>query len=203
MISENCLQQDKLLNAVLDGALPASALETEHLEACSRCLAFALFAPKLVLPAIVPPAAVPVWAKSVDSASRPKSRPRLHAAVGVVAASVLLLIGKIGTKDASPNRPEVAEVLPQPKLSEGMNSRTALAQLKQGLNEQVLRPKTTLSLPPILPREVEAAPAGEALAAVPDSARASLEPIAGTTRRAFTMFLRELPSLPREASTNP
>lgn len=216
----NCREFEDLLHRRLDGA-PASAADVdEHLTSCPSCRALEVATVRLErgLRALATPEP-PVNLGSrivfdVLAQHRGVQRRRHLALVASLAAGLLLafLIGRTWqgvTPPAPAPQPKLVAKVEQPPATAPLNqsvgeagsalasllSRTADETINQGrmlLPDSVPAPMTVDDWQPTF--ESPALPLREAGQGV----SAGLEPVASSARRAFNLFLREIPPMPAE-----
>lgn len=216
----NCQEFEDLLQRRLDGDLASAADVDEHLTSCPSCRALEVATVRLerglrALTTEQPPANLAgriVF--DVLSQQRGAQRRRRLALVGSLAAGLLLafLIGRTwpeATPPAPAPQPELVVKVEQPPAIAPLNqsvgeagsalasllSRTADETMNQGrmlLPDSVPAPMMVDDWQPTF--ESPALPLREAGQGV----SAGLEPVASSARRAFNLFLREIPPMPVE-----
>jgi hypothetical protein len=204
------------LQLVLDGALPAAALDADaHAVACPACRA-RVAAARLVLSALAAPGGFPIPSSLTDgilSAVREDRHTRIRrrsyaVAVGVAVAlaASLLLVGWLGKAPTpEPFVPEqasdVAHVAPEPRPVRIGDEFAKVGQALLGSSRPITEPVAgapralagltdVLTRPPAPGTEFE--PARKSLAELPDAARAGLEPVTGTAEKAFARLMRDI-----------
>lgn len=193
----DCAAFAETVNAVLDGDAPAAALRTGHPLACRDCRELAAAArllaaagPSLRTPLPVPSELRPqLIAAAVRAAHLRRVRLPLLGAGASVAFAVTLLWA---------TRPAPVAVVPVPAVPAAprvADQWAAVAGVARAAGEKVSAPARLLSPPDLklpaadLPAPLD--PAADALTALGQAARAGAEPVAGTTRRAVGLFLRD------------
>ncbi|MFO0849222.1 MAG: hypothetical protein U0871_11805 [Gemmataceae bacterium] len=198
-----CVAYRATLNRVLDGDLPPVRLADGHTAGCPECAGMASLARGLLqaTPVVTPLFPDQLADQIVVAAVRDRRRRRLAwagssalVAAGVLAAGYLAL-----PRPANPDRPEVARapaVTPAPRVGDQLQEAgAALASLTRTATEPVTAPVRLLPQPEVVsfanvdPPAVE--PAADALAGMPSAAKAGLEPMTSTARRAVNLFLRD------------
>jgi hypothetical protein len=210
----------ELIQAVLDGAAPPAALDADpHPPACAACRDRAADARVLLaaLAAPVEPVAVPArFAGSVLTAvradRRARYRQRLVFTVGsglAVAAAVLVAAWAMNRtpeqKDfvETPAPPAPVEVAPAPRpvrvSAELAKAGDAFRESSRPFTDPVAAaPKAVAAIAEamipaaVVPMPDDMAPVAVSLADLPAAARTGLEPVAGTTQKAFTRLFRDV-----------
>ncbi len=204
------------LQLVLDGELPATALDADsHTTACPACRE-RIAAARLLLSALAAPAELPVPSGLTDgilSAVREDRYARIRQrsyvvaiGVGAALAASLLLVGWLNQKPAPtvPHgllpAPDTAHVAPEPRPVRIGDEFSKVGQAILGSSKPITEPvgaapQMFTKLTDTLTRPT--APAGEfeltrkSLADLPDAARAGLEPVTGTAQKAFSRLMRD------------
>lgn len=225
----DCLPTLARIQRALDGEMSADLLAAdEHAESCRGCRERLAAARLLVMGLTgVGSVAVPSWLSGaivagIDADRRGRSRRRIVAAVGGLAAAAAIVIAIWASSDPGqgemarqepapapvPSRPRVPE--PRPirvndelaKASEAFrdSSRVLTEPLEStpailgGLTDVLFKPAT-------LTVSTDLEPAGQSLAEIPDAARAGLEPVTGSAQKALDRLLRDIsgmqPSKPK------
>jgi hypothetical protein len=223
--SPQCRQVQDALQRFLDGGECALSPELQaHRSVCPSCLS-EYHAAILLRPAVgrlASPSPSPAWTNATVTAVMAASAPRVQqrrlawriAAWAAVAAALLLglanwrpwsesTIVREGTIARAPVDNSASPVYVDKGLSE---ARSLMAELTRRTADGAVQPTRNLlptEAPPsplavreTLPHAVE--PATESLADIRQGAASGLEPVANSARRAFAMFLREVPALPPE-----
>jgi hypothetical protein len=219
----SCRAFEQALQDLLDGAGELTAEAQAHRAACSTCAANERAARVLqrsmrAQPSIVPPAGWTdrlVSAVLADVETKPAGR-RSSARFVVllaIAASLLLALAVWSRLGRAPVTSSIPPA-PGPEMLAGKTGPApisveasleeagdALAALTRRTTERTLEPALnlragsagapTLSIPDPLPDAME--PAAQSLAEVRLGASSGLSPMARTARRAFAMFLRDIP----------
>jgi hypothetical protein len=150
---------------------------------------------------IAPP---PGFADRVTAAAVGRWRRGWWLSRGAVGLTVLALsgVGWYATRPAPPpvNTPPIVApqpLAPTPTVGETLSDAgEALASLSKATADLAISPtrslfaNTDVPWPAVRP-PAEVTPAADSLAAVPAAARSSVEPLAGSTRRAINLFLRD------------
>lgn len=209
-----CQRTMAVVRAVFDGERPAADLDADaHPIACAECRGRVAEARVLLAALALPsePVAVPTgFAAGVLSAvradRRARNRRRLLASVGGgLAVAAALLVG-VWVMNGPADRQIVVEATrPAPEQrpvrvsAEFAKAGDALRESSRPITEPaVAAPKVFASLaevmlPPLpAPMGDTASPAAVALAELPSAARTGLEPVTGTTQKAFTRLLRDV-----------
>ncbi len=206
------------VHAVLDGDTSPAAVESDaHALGCPSCRARVAEARVLLAALALPPQSVTVpsrFAPGVLSAvradRRARTRRRLLVSVGgglAVAAAVMVAVWSLSAPSAPQfvverTRPGVSPA-PEPRavrVSEELaKAGDALRESSRPLAEPAAAaPKVFASLagamlPPMpTPMGDDIAPVGASLADLPGAARSGLEPVAGTTQKAFVRLFRDV-----------
>lgn len=198
-----CVAYRATINRVLDGDLPSARLADGHLVGCPECAGLASLARVLLqaTPVVTPRFPDRLADQIVIGAMRDRRRRRLAwtGSSALVAAGVLMAGYLALPQPANPNRPEIArapEVSPTPRVGDQLQEAgAALASLTRAATEPVVAPVRLLPPSEVVrfanvdPPAVE--PAADALAGMPTAAKAGLEPMTSTARRAVNLFLRD------------
>ncbi|MFO0799053.1 MAG: hypothetical protein U0804_16415 [Gemmataceae bacterium] len=207
----DCCRVVSAIQAVLDGARPFADLDTDaHAAACLTCRSRVADARVLIAALALPaePVAVPAgFADAVLAAVRadlPESRRRrlVATAGGGFALAASLLIG-VWLLNSTADRQVVVEATrsaPPVRLSaELAKAGDAFRESSRPLTEPAAAaPKVFASIadamfPPMsTPVGDAVAPAAASIAELPTAARTGLEPVAGTTQKAFSRLLRDV-----------
>lgn len=204
-----CERFETLVGRVLDSELPASALRADpHAADCPACRTTAAAVGRMLGGlAAVSFAAVPTgFADRTTAAAvrdyRRRQRVRWAARSGglAVAASVLLVAWTHFSRPQTDHRPPVVHHgLPQPAVPPVPVGRSlseagsALVSLTKKAADDTLGPALNLFAAGDRPdRGRESPPDVQPLADVPEAARAGLEPVANTAKRALNLFLRDV-----------
>ena len=200
------------VRAVLDREAPAAALDDSHAAGCPRCRSAAADARLLLQlnagPSPRPPAG---FAARVTALSlRNRRLRRLRRRVGGFALAAAVLAAVVVSRPGPPAigvRPPLEGVARGPveplrpadpvRVGDAVaEAGAALAKLTRRATDDALAPVSAFLPPPnpTVPLSPSATgePAGGLLAAVPESARAGLEPVTGPTRRAVGLFVHDL-----------
>lgn len=219
-----CRATVERLQLVLDGELPAAALDADpHLTACAACRE-RIAAARLVMSALARPAETSVppgltdavlSAVREDRYARIRRRSYLWTTGVIVAIAASLLFLSWFTSPVPepivpvPFRPE-AHVQPKPpeapeprpvRIGDELSKvGQALREASKPITEPVgAAPQIIVKLTDTLTRPIAPTPAFEparkSLVELPDAARAGLEPITGTAQKAFSRFLRDVGSV--------
>jgi len=209
--TDECLRTTAVVHAVLDGDRPAADLDADvHAASCADCRGRVAAARVLIAALAVPPEPVAVpagFAAGVLAAVRadrpePKRR-RLLASVGggfAVAASLLVAVWLMNPFADRQTVAEATRSAPPVRVSaEFAKAGDALRESSRPITEPAAAaPKVFASLaeamlPPMpAPMGEAVAPAAVSLAELPAAARTGLEPVTGTTQKAFTRLLRDV-----------
>ncbi len=210
----DCLPTQAAIQGVLDGDCPVAVLDADsHAVGCLECRSRIAEA-RVLLAALALPAeqfAVPSgFAIGVLSGIRADrqagSRRRVFAAVGGgLALAASLLVGVWVMNGTAGNQVVVEQTRPAPELrpvrvsAEFAKAGDALRESSRPIVEPAAAaPKVFASLagallPPMTASAGDAvAPAAVSFAELPAAARTGLEPVAGTTQKAFTRLLRDV-----------
>jgi hypothetical protein len=207
-----CLEFEAVTNAVLDRDLPPSALESPHASECPACRELA-GSVQMLLSALASPLPAPpdgfafrVVAAAVRDRKRQLRLRWAKRAGGLAVAAAVVLAVYLGTKPpvATP-APEVAIVVPKPepiptprparvsdKLAEAGE---AFAAITQRTADEALTPTRNLfpmPEPVALPHVPEIVPETDPLAQLPGAAKAGLEPVTSSAKRAWNVFVRDV-----------
>ena len=199
------------IQAVLDGGVPASALVADpHVVGCATCRG-RVRAAQLLLTAF-PPRPVPVAVPSgladrvlvgVRADRRRRSVARI---VGIAAGLAVAVALVVWSPWRATDGPEVVVVPPKtepagPPIQVGKELARAGMALKEGSQAFVepvtAAPKLFAALTetvtaPVVPPSPSVEPARQSLADLPDAARAGLEPVTGSARKAWNRLLRDV-----------
>lgn len=208
-----------VLDEVLDGARPPADLAADpHLVGCAACRGRLREARVLLAALAVPPAPVAVPSRfagdvlrAVRADRRERRRRRVFASVGggLAVAAVLVAVWAWGRPASGPvvveQTPPVAgsDPVPSPRparvSAELVKAGDALRESSRPLVEPAAAaPKALATLagamtpPAVGPVVEDAAPVGVSLAELPGAARTGLEPLTGTTQKAFNRLLRDV-----------
>jgi hypothetical protein len=210
-----CADFAALAQRFLDGELDAAALDAHpHGGSCPDCRALAAAARALGEAAPVAPAPSAGLTERIVAAAvrdyrirraRRRAALALAASVLVAGCAYLLLPTRADAPVIAQTQPPALEA--PPRVADRVAAAgDALAALTRHAADQTVTPARHL-VPPAesvswpraeLPPAVE--PAVESLAEMPDAARSGFEPMANTTRRAVSLFLRDVglqPDKPR------
>jgi hypothetical protein len=201
---------------VLDGDRPAGDLDADaHAAACATCRGRVAEARVLLAALAVPPAPVAVptgFAAGVLSAvradRRARQRLRFAASVGgglAVAAALLVAVWVMNQPAEQQVVAEGTRAAPRPVRvsAEFAKAGDALRESSRPITEpaaaapKVLASLAEAMLPPMpAPMGEAVAPTAVSLAELPAAARTGLEPVTGTTQKAFTRLLRDVNVFP-------
>lgn len=215
-----CAPTHAAVQRVLDGAAPVAALDADaHVVVCAECRGRVAEARVLLAALAVPaePVAVParftndvLFALKADRRARRRQRLLLSVGGGLaVAAAVVVAVVLL---NRAPEQPVVVErppvVAPAPPdapaprpvrvSAELAKAGDALRESSRPLAEAAAAPKALAGiaeaiLPPMGgPMTDDVAPVAASLAELPAAARTGLEPVTGTTQKAFDRFLRDV-----------
>ena len=181
------------VNAVLDGDAPASELRSDHARECSDCRGVAVAArllasagPVLTAPPVVP---AELTVRLAAASARPRMRRWSVPTLAVCAA--------VGVWLSWPARPTpepvaVAPSGPAPRVADQWAAVTSVARHageRAAAPARLLDPaRVNLPTTDVTPPTEQAA---VALTTLGQAARAGADPVAGTTRRAVDLFLRD------------
>ena len=187
-----------VVNAVLDGDAPAAALADGHPLTCRECRGLAAAARVLAAAGPVlrvsPTVPVGLAARLVVVRRRPKAW--LPATAAGLAIAVGVWVSSVGWAESS--RPTSASVAPDvgledsahptksPRMSDQL---AAVAGIARSASERAAAPARLLA-----PTSIPAAPArppADVFAALGQASKSAADPVAGTTRRAVGLFLRD------------
>jgi hypothetical protein len=200
-----------LIQAVLDGDRPAAALDADvHADGCPTCrgrvrsarLLLAVYPARPANPA-VPSGLTDAILAGVRADRRKRVlRPWAGAAAGLAAAVAVVVWSPWNPTADRPDvlveRPPVVEPPPVRVAAELAKAGDAL---KEGslawVEPAAAAPKLFAALTesvaaPIVPPPPEVEPVRQSLAELPDAARAGLEPVAGSARKAWDRLLRDV-----------
>jgi hypothetical protein len=208
------------LDEVFDGTRPLADLTADpHLAGCAACRGRLREARVLLAALAVSPAPVTVPSRfagdvlrAVRAERRERRRRRAVASVGgglAVAAAVMVAVWAWNRSGSGPvvaeQTPPFAGSDPVPALrpvrvsAELAKAGDALRESSRPLAEPAAAaPKALATLagamtpPAVGPVAEDAAPVGASLAELPGAARAGLEPLTGTTQKAFNRLLRDV-----------
>jgi len=219
-----CAAFDRLVNRVLDGDLPASALgAADHPAGCPACRAVRQGAVFLLGRSPRPADRSPpqgfadrvARAAVADFRRRRLLRRASRVGSGALAAGLLIAAwfayprsvhpGRAPSADstATPRPPAVrpvAGLTPPGQPADSIRGQigeagSAVAALARKATDETLEPARNLLAARPHPRAPAAKPAAdvpEALTELPDAAKAGLEPLANTAKRAVNLFLRDI-----------
>lgn len=211
--TDDCADTTAIAQAVLDGDRPAADLDAHaHVATCAACRGRVAEVRVLLAALALPPEPVTVpagFAAGVLSAVRSDRRARrrvrfLSTVGGGLAVAAALLVG-VWVLNAPADTQVVAEATrhaPAPPVrvsAEFAKAGDALRESSRPITEPaVAAPKVFASLaeamlPPMPgPMGEAVAPAAVSLAELPAAARTGLEPVTGTTQKAFTRLFRDV-----------
>jgi hypothetical protein len=189
----DCAAFAATVNAVLDGDAPAAALRAGHPLLCRDCRELAAAARLLAAAgpelALLPRPSPLLRDRLVRASLRTRRR---RWPVPALAAGLVLAIGVWAAWPTRPPAVVEAAKLPAPRVADQW---AAVAGVARTAGEKVAAPARLLSPPDLklpatdLPARLD--PAADALTALGQAAKAGAEPVAGTTRRAVGLFLRD------------
>lgn len=214
-----CAPTRAAVQRVLDGAESVAVLDADaHVMACAECRGRVAEARVLLAALVLPaePVAVParftndvLFALKADRRARRRQRLLLSVGGGLaVAAAVVVavvLLNRTPDKPAFVEQPPV--VVPAPEApaprpvrvsAELAKAGDALRESSRPLAEAAAAPKALAGiaeaiLPPMgMPVNDDVTPVAASLAELPAAARTGLEPVTGTTQKAFNRFLRDV-----------
>jgi hypothetical protein len=206
------------VQALLDGDCHAADLDTDaHAATCAKCLARVGEARLLLAALALPPEPIAVPTRfagdvlgALKADRRERRRRRILASVGggvAVAAAVLLAVFVLNRPTQQPqfveHRKPVVPPAPAPRpvivSVELAKAGDALRESSRPLAEPAAAaPKVFATLaeamiPPMtVPMNDDVTPVAASLAELPAAARTGLEPVTGTTQKAFNRFLRDV-----------
>jgi len=210
--TDECLRTTAVVHAVLDGDRPAADLDADaHAASCADCRGRVAAARVLLAALAAPPEPVAVPAgfaagvlSEVRADRRARQRLRFVASVGGGLAVAAALLVAVWAMNAPGDRQSVAEgTRPAPRpvrvSAEFAKAGDALRESSRPITEPAAAaPKVFASLaeamlPPMpAPMGEVVAPAAVSLAELPAAARTGLEPVTGTTQKAFARLLRDV-----------
>jgi hypothetical protein len=219
MTCDDCRQR---LQAWLDGDPPGADGLDAHLAACPACRALDAAARRLRVGLLAAPAPVPpsgladriVAGVLADRRRQQRARRRLVFAGFALAAAacltVALLLPRWGHPDESAAAPatgkEIAQQVPPaapPSLNENVAEATeAVASLARRTADETLTSGQLFV--PAVPREVLGSPLeppAESLREAGQGVATGLAPVTSSARRAFDLFLRDIPPVAPEAKS--
>jgi hypothetical protein len=221
MNAMTCQQCEERLHEFLDGSAAVSCPSLDaHLASCAGCRSLFAAARQMQvrlrsLPTPIPPADLSGRiVAGVLSDARRRRRLRVSALVGVALAASLLLAflgswsllhgsrqqGIVAVSQRDPEPPPPAPVPNEPSLQENVSDATsAVASLSRRTADdalggaQLLVPPLTLPTPDDLTPPLD--PPAQALIDTGHGASVSLQPVTNSAKRAFGLFVRDLPPL--------
>lgn len=204
---DDCEAFAAVVNAVLDGDAPAAGLAVGHPLGCPDCRALAAAARVLAVagPALrVPPGAtLDLRPRLVRTVARVRRRRRW--APALAAGSALAFgawlawpepVGRavvVGPAVSDPPRPS-KDATGGPRPVRVTDQWATVASVARSASEKATAPVRVFAPPtvPLAPRPAAVAPDLAALAPLGKAGKATAEPVAGATRRAVGLFLRDL-----------
>lgn len=217
-VPPTCRAYVAVVHAVLDRERSPADMANGHAAACDSCRELAAAARAFLgaypLPLSVPPPGLTDRiVAGVAQDTRVRTRRRVGAVMAFALTASVLGLGvylssrgggepndapvAVVTGPPAPGRPAPPVEPPRRVEDQIADAGSALAAITARVADRAFTPTRHLVLPAetvALPREVlppMSEPFAESLAAVPQAAQASLEPVAGTTRRAVNLFLRD------------
>jgi anti-sigma factor RsiW len=217
----NCLQSHQLLQQRLDGDAVSNAGLDEHLAACPQCQALHAAAARLqaglrLLPVPAPPPGLNARIVAQVRADRRRRSVRLVLALSAVAAGLLVacLLGYSwvhstlapavpGPPAPVAEGPEPPEPVPVPSLRDSVaEAGSAVVNLTRRKADETVG-QTRLLWPAVTPPGLEPPdtltepldPPARSLREAGQGVSAGLEPVTSSARRAFDLFLREIPPM--------
>lgn len=219
----NCLESHEFLHRRLDGAPADPAAMTEHLSACPACCALHAAAQRLeaglrlLVPPLPPAGLGERVVSAVLSAHRARNRRRRWVlGTAALAASLLVaalvgyrLVGPADGPGPVPPTPFVEGAQPEPatpSLRDGVaEASSVFASITRRKADETVGPARLL-LPVVTPPPLDDMgaltepldPPARTLREAGQGVSAGLEPVTTSARRAFDLFLREIPPMGAE-----